>query len=209
MKKNNKPNIPDNLSTPEQLREFREENPLIYTVEPKVSRGKNSTVDSIANELQSYINEGSRYGEDEEIFELCQEDAITLWEIIELIKQARAEDNRRVLENLCYDLAINYERSFLYQDSSAALMSDYSRKKSVNVGLTKSLKIRTAGRKEKLAELTDFIQQELCKNPKTSNKELLRQAETGGYGGIYKESSLVKHIKEIAAKERKKIKGNN
>jgi len=212
MKKNNKPDTPHNLSTPEQLREFREKNPLIYSSEAKKRRNRfanSSIVNDIADELESYINEGPRRGEDKEIFKLVRQEAISLRQIIEEIKQARAERNLKRLENLCYDLAINYQKSLLYQDNSEALMSDYSRKQSTSIGLEKSLKKRTTGKKEKLAELGTFIQQELRKNPKVSNKELLRQAERGSYGGDYTEASLAKHIKDIAAKEREKIKNQN
>jgi len=212
MKKNNKPDTPHNLSTPEQLREFREKNPLIYSLEAKKRRNKfpnSSIVNLIEDELESYINDGPRRDEDKEIFKLVRQEAMSLRQIIEEIKQARTERNLKRLENLCYDLAINYQKSLLYQDSSEALMSDYSRKQSTSIGLEKSMKKRATGKKEKLAELGTFIQQELRKNPKVSNKELLRQAERGRYGGDYTEASLAKHIKDIAAKERKIIKNNN
>jgi hypothetical protein len=212
MKKNNKTNTPDNLSTVEQLREFREKNPLPYLLEAKIRRkrfAKTSVVDNIADELESYLNEGPRHGEDKEIFELVQQEAMFLRQIIEEIRQARVDGKLERLENLCYDLAIQYQNSFLYQDRTEALMSDYSRKKSANAGLAESLKKRTAGKKDKLAELTHFIQQVLSKDPKISNKVLLRQVEAGGYDGNYTESSLAKHIKDIASKERKEIKNNN
>lgn len=212
MKKTKKTFVPVNLSTPEQLREFRDKNPLHYSVEAKKRRkrfSKTSIVDNIADELEAYIKKVPKHGEDKEIFKLVRQEAIFLQKIIVEIRQARAKGNLEKLENLCYDLAINYQNSLLYQDSSEALMAEFSRTKSVNAGLAKSLKIRTAGRQDKLAELTGFVKKELRKNPKISNKELLRQVETGGYGGNYTESSLAKHIKDIAAKERKKIKGNN
>jgi hypothetical protein len=212
MKKNNKPDIPHNLSAPEQLREFREKNPLIYSLEAKKRRksfANTSIVNSIADELESYINEAPRRGEDKEIFELVQQDAMFLRQIIEQIRQARADGKLERLENLCYDLAINYQNSLLNQDSSEALLSEYSRKKSTSVGLEKSLKKRTTGKKDKQNELTRLINKELGKDPKISNKELLRKAETGGYGGNYTESSLTKLIKDIAAKERRKIRDKN
>jgi len=88
-------------------------------------------------------------------------------------------------------------------------MSEFSRKKSTNTGLAKSLKKRTAGKKDKQDELTRFVKNELGKDPKISNKELLRKAEAGGIGGDYTESTLMKHIKDEAAKERRKIRSKN
>ena len=212
MKNTKKTNIPDNLSSAEQLKEFREKHPLIYAVEAKKRRQKfanSSIVNSIADEVESYINEGPRRGEDAEIFKLVQQEAIYLRQIIEEIRRARADSKLERLENLCYDLAINYQNSLLYQDRTEALMSEFSRKKSTNTGLAKSLKKRTAGKKDKQDELTRFVKNELGKDPKISNKELLRKAETGGIGGDYTESTLMKHIKDEAAKERRKIRSKN
>jgi len=140
---------------------------------------------------------------------LVQQEAIYLRQIIEEIRRARADSKLERLENLCYDLAINYQNSLLYQDRTEALMSEFSRKKSTNTGLAKSLKKRTAGKKDKQDELTRFVKNELGKDPKISNKELLRKAEAGGIGGDYTESTLMKHIKDEAAKERRKIRSKN